>query len=69
MLLHRFLAALTIITVLASALCVDFFWLKNSLLLHAVFLVGTFLCFREFWPLCRATGHQTFSIWGNFSGC
>src|SRR5206468_290912 len=47
----------------------DYYWLKDSLLLHVVFLLGTYLCFREFWPLCRAAGHQTFSLWGTLSGC
>ena len=28
-----------------------------------------YFSFREFWVLCRATGHQTFSIWGTLSGC
>ncbi len=56
------------VVLLAAALYGDL-TLQDSLLLHGLFLIGAFYSFREFWPLCRATGHQTFSIWGTFSGC
>ena len=69
MLKKRLCAASFMVVLLTLALWADFYYLKDGLLLHALFLTGTFLSFREFWPLCRATGHQTFSVWGTFSGC
>ena len=57
------------ISLLAAAMCLDLYYFKDSLMLHLVFLIGAYFSFREFWPLCRATGHQTFSIWGTLSGC
>jgi phosphatidate cytidylyltransferase len=47
----------------------DLVYFKDSVMLHAVFLIGAYFSFREFWVLCRATGHQTFSVWGTLSGC
>lgn len=69
MLLHRMLAAIVLILGLALVLWADAHWLHDSLLLHAFFLVGVYFAAREFWPLCRATGHQTFSNWGTLSAC
>jgi phosphatidate cytidylyltransferase len=69
MLAKRFFAASLMISALGLALWVDLEYFKDSILLHTVFLFGTYFSFREFWPLCRATGHQTFSIWATFSGC
>lgn len=69
MLLHRFLAAIFLSLLLIGAMCGDYYWLKDSLLLHVLFLVGSSLCFREFWSLCRSAGLQTFSNWGTISGC
>jgi phosphatidate cytidylyltransferase len=42
---------------------------QDAIFLHLFFLVCVWLSFNEFWKLCRATGHQTFSIWGTLSGC
>ena len=70
MLLQRVLAATGIITFLVLALGADYYWLPDqSLFLHLYCLVGTFLCYREFWSLCRTAGYQTFSTWGTLSGC
>jgi phosphatidate cytidylyltransferase len=69
MLGKRFLAAVIMIILLSAALSVDYYILRDSILLHIVFLIGAFFSFREFWPMCRATGHQTFSVWGTLSGC
>ena len=69
MLRQRLLAAVILVFLLAVVLYADWRWLQDSLLLHAFFLVGTYLCAREFWPLCRAAGHQTFSNWGTLSAC
>ena len=69
MLRQRLLAAVILVSLLAVVLYADWRWLQDSLLLHAFFLVGTYLCAREFWPLCRAAGHQTFSNWGTLSAC
>ncbi|HEY3320318.1 MAG TPA: phosphatidate cytidylyltransferase [Planctomycetota bacterium] len=69
MLGQRFFAAVMMIASLAAAMAFDFYLLKDGILLHAFFLLMAFLSFREFWPLCRATGHQTFSVWGTLSGC
>ena len=69
MLRQRLLAAVILVFLLAAVLYADWRWLRDSLLLHAFFLVGTYLCAREFWPLCRAAGHQTFSNWGTLSAC
>jgi len=69
MLGKRLLAAACMITLLTAALWVDLRVFKDSILLHGLFLVGSFFSFREFWALCRATDHQTFSVWGTFSGC
>src|SRR6266480_1781136 len=69
MLAKRVFAATLMITALAGALWADLYYFQDSMLLHSVFLVGTYFSFREFWPLCRATGHQTFSVWGTWSGC
>ena len=57
------------ISALTAALWLDVSYFKDSRMLHLVFLIGAFFSFKEFWPLCRATGHQTFSIWGTLSGC
>jgi phosphatidate cytidylyltransferase len=54
---------------LSAALWLDLYYYKDSLMLHSVFLIGAYFSFHEFWPLCRATGHQTFSVWGTLSGC
>jgi len=69
MLAKRFFAASTMICAMTAALWIDVAYFQDSILLHVVFLLGTYFSFREFWPLCRATGHQTFSIWGTLSGC
>jgi len=69
LLAKRVLAASVMIVLLAAALWTDLHYFRDSILLHAIFLIGAFFSFREFWVLCRATGHQTFSIWGTFSGC
>jgi phosphatidate cytidylyltransferase len=69
MLIHRLLAALGLVVLFALALCADYYWLQDSLLLHSLVLVGTYFWSREFWPLCRAAGHQTFSTWGTLSAC
>lgn len=69
MLLHRLFAAVVLVVLLGLVLWVDWFWLRDSLLLHAFFLIGVYFAAREFWPLCRATGHQTFSNWGTLSPC
>ncbi len=68
MLLHRVFAATLFVIVFIAAMCADY-WTGTSLALHGVFLIVTFLCFLEFWPMCRATGLQTFSKWGTLSGC
>jgi len=69
MLLKRVFAASIIITVLAIAMWCDLRVWQNSYGLHAIYFVGVLISFREFWALCRSTGHQTFSIWGTMSGC
>lgn len=69
MLLKRFLAATAMILLLITAMWFDFSYLEGSWLLHAFYLVAAFLAFREFWPMCRAAGHQTFSNWGTLAGC
>ena len=69
MLVKRIIAATCMITLLAAAMWVDLYVFHDSIMLHLVFLIGAFLSFLEFWPLCRATGHQTFSVWGTLSGC
>ena len=69
MLGKRFLAATVMIILLTAALWTDLNVFHDSVLLHGLFLIGAFFSFREFWPLCRATGHQTFSVWGTLSGC
>jgi phosphatidate cytidylyltransferase len=69
MLLKRVFAATCMIALLTACLWLDVDYFHDSLMLHALFLIGVFFSFREFWPLCRATGHQTFSIWGTFCGC
>jgi len=56
------------ISALAGALWLDLNTFHDSLMLHMIFLIGAFFSFREFWPMCRATGNDTFSIWGTFSG-
>ena len=40
MLLHRLSAAIVLVVLLGLVLWVDWFWLRDSLLLHAFFLVG-----------------------------
>lgn len=65
----RFIAASVMIVLLTAAMWADLVYFKDSVMLHAVFIVGAYFSFREFWILCRATGHQTFSIWGTLSGC
>src|SRR5260221_1330849 len=69
MLGKRLLAATFMISALTGVLWLDLHVFQNSLMLHLLFLVVTCISFREFWPLCRATGHQTFSVWGTLSGC
>jgi phosphatidate cytidylyltransferase len=69
MLGKRFLAASVMIILLSGAMWADLVYFQDSVMLHAVFLIGAYFSFREFWVLCRATGHQTFSIWGTLSGC
>lgn len=69
MLKQRLLAATVMILALVAALWVDLEYFQDSLLLHAIFIIGAYFSFREFWPLCRATGHQTFSTWGTLCGC
>ena len=69
MLGKRVFAATCMISLLALAMWLDLYVFKDSVMLHAAFLLVAFLSFREFWLLCRATGHQTFSIWGTLSGC
>ena len=69
MIAKRFFAATLMISALAAALWLDLSYFHDSLMLHLVFLVGAYFSFREFWPMCRATGNQTFSVWGTLSGC
>jgi len=69
MLLHRLLAAFVLVLGLTLVLWVDARWLHDSKLLHAFFLIGVYFAAREFWLLCRAAGHQTFSNWGTLSAC
>jgi len=69
MLRQRVLAATVLTLALAAAMWLDLDYFHDSLMLHAFFIVCAYLSFREFWPLCRATGHQTFSVWGTLSGC
>ena len=69
MLKLRLLAGAVMIAALSGILWTDLYVLHDSILFHLFFLVGSWLCFMEFWNLSRATGHQTFSIWGTFSGC
>lgn len=68
MLRQRVLAAAVMIVALAAGMWADLV-AGDSLWLHAIFLFVAYLSFREFWPLCRATGHQTFSVWATMSGC
>ena len=65
----RLLAAAVMIALLTAVLWIDLTVFQDSILLHLFFLAGVWLSFTEFWKICRATGHQTFSIWGTFSGC
>jgi len=65
----RVLTGAVLIILLTVALWLDLTYFQDSVLLHAIFVIGAFFSFREFWVLCRATGHQTFSIWGTLSGC
>ncbi|HYF51291.1 MAG TPA: phosphatidate cytidylyltransferase [Planctomycetota bacterium] len=65
----RVFAAFCMIAVLSAALWVDLAIFKDSILLHAVFLIGVIFGSLEFWHLCRMTGHQTFSWWGTCSAC
>jgi phosphatidate cytidylyltransferase len=69
MLSARIFAAISMTLVLAASLYADIFVFEQSLLLHVVFLLCVWQSFREFWPLCRAVGEETFSIWGTGSGC
>jgi len=69
MLRQRILAATVMILAFAAGMWADLAYFRFSIMLHVIFLVGAYFSFREFWPLCRATGHQTFSIWGTLSGC
>jgi phosphatidate cytidylyltransferase len=69
MLKQRVLAATILTLALAAALWLDLDYFQDSLMLHILFLIGAYFSFREFWPMCRATGHQTFSVWGTLSGC
>jgi phosphatidate cytidylyltransferase len=69
MLGKRVLAAVCMLSALGGAMWLDLYHFKDSLMLHALFLIGVFFSFREFWPMCRATNHQTFSVWGTFAGC
>ena len=57
------------IAMLTGCMWLDLEYFRDSIMLHALFLLFAFFSFREFWPLCRSTGHQTFSVWGTFSGC
>ena len=68
MIAKRFFAATLMIAALTGAFWLDLRYFHDSIMLHLVFLVGAFFSFREFWPMCRATDNQTFSIWGTFSG-
>jgi phosphatidate cytidylyltransferase len=69
MLAKRALAALFMIGVMGAALWVDLYVFHDSILFHALFLIGVLFGSLEFWKLCRLTGHQTFSIWATCSGC
>lgn len=69
MIAKRVFAATLMISLLAGALWLDVRQFQDSIMLHLVFLVGAYFSFCEFWPMCRATGNQTFSFWGTFSGC
>jgi phosphatidate cytidylyltransferase len=69
MLGKRLLAATFMISALAGVLWLDLRVFQDSLMLHLVFLIVACVSFTEFWKLCRATGHQTFSVWGTISGC
>jgi phosphatidate cytidylyltransferase len=69
MLAKRVFAAICMLCALGVAMWLDLYYFKDSIMLHAVFLLGIFFSFREFWPMCRATHHQTFSVWGTFCGC
>lgn len=66
---ERLLAALVIVALLVGALYADYAWTHDSVFLHLFVLLVSFLAFKEFWPLCKASGHQTFSTWGTISGC
>jgi len=57
------------IAALIGVLCLDYYVLHDSQLLHVLFLGGVCMSMLEFWKMCRATGHQTFSVWGTFCGC
>ena len=69
MLLHRVLAAVVLVLGLTFVLLGDAYWLNDTFLLHTFFIFGVYFAAREFWALCRATGHQTFSNWGTLSAC
>jgi phosphatidate cytidylyltransferase len=69
MLAQRLMAATCMVVLLAGCMWLDLYYFQDSAMLHALFILFAFLSFREFWPLCRATGHQTFSVWGTLSGC
>ncbi|MCY3023643.1 MAG: phosphatidate cytidylyltransferase [Planctomycetota bacterium] len=69
MLRTRLVAATVMTALFAGGMWADLVYFRDSIMLHAMFLVAAYLSFREFWPLCRATGHQTFSNWGTLSGC
>jgi phosphatidate cytidylyltransferase len=69
MLASRVLAAAVMILALGGCLTADLYAFHTALLLHVFFLIGTLQAFREFWPLCRAVGQETFSKWGTGSGC
>jgi phosphatidate cytidylyltransferase len=66
---QRLLVACVLAGVLLGVLSADYFILHDSLVLHVFMILITFVCAREFWPLCRAAGHQTFSRWGTISAC
>jgi phosphatidate cytidylyltransferase len=69
MLGKRLLAATCMISALTGVLWLDVHVFHDSIGLHLLFLVVACISFIEFWKLCRATGHQTFSVWGTVSGC
>jgi phosphatidate cytidylyltransferase len=65
----RAFAMTLMVATLAGMLWLDLDVLHGSLMLHIILLVCTYFGLVEFWQLCRATGHQTFSIWGTWCGC